>query len=213
MAGSDSLSPSFPETAAVVATPDRRAAVSRVVPIDSPLPSDDALSVARIFERHAPTVARWAARLGGPRVDVEDVVQDVFAIVSRKLPGFAGASSLETWLFGITDNVVRNQRRRWSVRRILVGWHEDMLEIPSGAPSPLEELEARRRAERAYAVLDRLPDRDRRVLILFELEEMSSEQIALLLGTKTATVRVWLFRAREKFLSRQRKLERAEEGS
>ena len=133
-------------------------------------------------------------------------------IVNRKLRGFEGASSLETWLFGITDNVVRNQRRRWFVRRILVGWTDELLELPSGAPSPLEDLEARRRSARAYEVLDRLPERDRRVLILYELEQLSSEQIALLLGTKPATVRVWLFRAREKFLARQRKLERTEEG-
>ena len=182
------------------------------MPIDSPLPADDALNVARVFEEHAPAVARWAARLGGPRVDVDDVVQEVFAIVSRKLRGFAGASSLETWLFGITDNVVRNQRRRSFVRRILVGWTDELLELPSGAPSPLEDLEARRRAARAYEVLDRLPERDRRVLILYELEQMSSEQIALLLGTKPATVRVWLFRAREKFLACQRKLEGTGEG-
>jgi RNA polymerase sigma-70 factor (ECF subfamily) len=182
------------------------------VPIDSPLPADDALSVARVFEQHAAAVARWAARLGGPRVDVEDVVQEVFAIVSSKLGAFQGASRIETWLFGITDNVVRNQRRRWFVRRILVGWTEEILELPSEAPSPLEALEAHRRAARAYEVLDRLPERDRRVLILFELEQMSSEQIAVLLGTKAATVRVWLFRARERFLACQRKLEGTEEG-
>jgi RNA polymerase sigma-70 factor (ECF subfamily) len=182
------------------------------VSIDSPLPAAEALSVARVFEKHAPAVARWAARLGGPRIDVDDVVQEVFAIVSRRLRGFEGASSLETWLFGITDNVVRNQRRRSFVRRILIGWTDDVLELPSGAPSPLEELEARRRAARAYEVLDRLPGRDRRVLILFELEQMSSDQIALLLGTKAATVRVWLFRARARFLACQRKLEAAEEG-
>lgn len=178
--------------------------------IDPPACADEALTPALVFERYSRAVGRWAARLGGPKVDVEDVVQEVFVIVSRKLDSFAGASSLETWLFGVTDNVVRNHRRRWSVRRILVGWSDEHLERPSGAPSPLETVEARERAAQAYEVLDRLSDRDRRVLILFELEQLSGEQIALLLGAKVATVHVWLHRAREKFLAAQRKLEARE---
>ena len=185
--------------------------MARTVTIDSPLPDNDALSVGSVFRTYGAEVARWAARLGGPRLDVEDVVQEVFAVVCRKLHGFQGDSKVETWLFGITDNVVRNQRRRAAVRRILVGWSDNLAEMPSQAPTPLEDIEARQRAARAYEVLDRLPDKYRRVMILFELEQLTSEEIAALLGAKPNTVRVWLFRAREKFLACQRKLEETEE--
>jgi len=102
-------------------------------------------------------------------------------------------------------------RRRAAVRRILVGWSDNLAEMPSQAPTPLEDIEARQRAARAYEVLDRLPDKYRRVMILFELEQLTSEEIAALLGAKPNTVRVWLFRAREKFLACQRKLEETEE--
>lgn len=181
------------------------------MPIDDRAPLAEGASVARVYRAHAADVARWAARLGGPRVDVEDVVQDVFAVVSRKIGGFRGDAKIETWLFRITDKIVRNQRRRWAVRRILVGWSDDLAETSrSDAPTPLEHLEARQRAARAYAVLDRLPEKYRRVMILFELEELSGEQIAALLGTKAATVRAWLFRARKKFLACQRALEEGE---
>jgi RNA polymerase sigma-70 factor (ECF subfamily) len=174
------------------------------------LPRPDALTVAGVYRAHAADVARWAAHLGGPRVDPDDVVQEVFAVVSRKLAGFRGDAALTTWLFRITDKIVRNQRRRWAVRRILVGWSDDLAETaPSDAPTPLDELEARQRAAGAYAILDRLPEKYRRVMILFELEELSGEDIAVLLGTKPSTVRVWLHRAREKFLTHQR--ERGEE--
>ena len=51
-----------------------------------------------------------------------------------------------------------------------------------------------------YRVLDRLPERQRRVLILFELEGMSTADIAALIGARVGTVRVWLYRARAAFL-------------
>jgi len=49
-------------------------------------------------------------------------------------------------------------------------------------------------------VLDRLPERYRRVLILFELEGLSTLEIAALIGARVGTVRVWLYRARAAFL-------------
>jgi RNA polymerase sigma-70 factor (ECF subfamily) len=182
--------------------------------VDSPSLVADRPTVASIYRAHAAAVARWAARLGGPRIDADDVVQEVFAVVSRKLDGFRGEALIETWLFRITDRIVRNQRRRWAVRRILVGWSEDLAETaPSDVPTPLEHLEARQRAARAYAVLDRLPEKYRRVMILFELEELSGEEIADLLGANVNTVRVWLHRAREKFLACQRALEETEDAT
>ena len=49
-------------------------------------------------------------------------------------------------------------------------------------------------------MLDRLPERQRKVLILFELEGLSTQEIATLIGARVGTVRVWLFRARAAFL-------------
>jgi RNA polymerase sigma factor (sigma-70 family) len=186
--------------------------VTRALPIASPLPIEGELTVACVYTIHASDVTRWAARLAGPRVDVEDVVQEVFAVVSRKLRHYRGDAKLETWLFGITDNIIRNLRRRAAVRRILVGWSDDLSEITaSEAPSPFEALATRQQAARVYEVLDRLPEKYRRVIILFELEQLSCDDIAQLLGAKPSTVRVWLFRGREKFLAHQRTLEEMEE--
>ena len=57
----------------------------------------------------------------------------------------------------------------------------------------------------------RLPDKQRKVLVLFELEELSTQQIADLIGARLGTVRVWLFRARARFLELDAKLEANEE--
>src|SRR5262249_14147909 len=68
--------------------------------------------VADLYRAHAQTVARWASRLGGPAIDVEDVVQEVFLVVQRRLDGFRGDAHVKTWLYRITANVVRWRRRK-----------------------------------------------------------------------------------------------------
>lgn len=55
----------------------------------------------KIYEAHASRVLRALRRLGVREADLEDVAQEVFVVVHRKLPEFAGRSSLKTWLFGI----------------------------------------------------------------------------------------------------------------
>jgi RNA polymerase sigma-70 factor (ECF subfamily) len=169
-------------------------------------------TLADLYRRHAGDVARWAGRLGGPGADVDDIVQEVFIIVARKLSLFRGEAKPTTWMFRITDHVVRNHRRRMRVRRIVTRlnpWHAAQLEDP--IDGPLATLERRAEAERAFRLLDALPEKYRRVLILCELEEMPPAQIADLLETRIETVRVWLHRARRMFVERQRQLE-AEEG-
>jgi RNA polymerase sigma-70 factor (ECF subfamily) len=180
-------------------------------PVASPVPVhvathvgavDEVLDLATLYTEHAPAVARWAARLGGPGLDVEDAVHDVFLVVERKLPGFRRDSSIATWLYGITTNVVRHQRRK---RRIL-GWLRledapELADVPSLARTPFEELEARDASRLVYAILDRLSDPLRTVLILHELEGLTGPEIAVLAGVKPSTVWVRLFRARAAFLT------------
>src|SRR5271155_2553297 len=77
--------------------------------------------VEAIYREHGATVGRWVLRLGGPRFDAEDAVQEVFAIIAERLREFRGDSKLTTWLYGITENVVSEQRRRARVRRWFSG--------------------------------------------------------------------------------------------
>jgi RNA polymerase sigma-70 factor (ECF subfamily) len=186
----------------------------------SPAPDDGPASprfiavpvLADVFRRHAADVGRWAARLGGPAIDVDDVVQEVFIIAGRKLGRFRGEAKVMTWLFRITDRVVRNHRRFWRVRRVLTRLTARLGErLAEERGDPEAALAAREAVVAAYRVLDGLPDRYRRVLILFELEGLSSEEIAPLLGARIETVRVWLHRARRMFLAGQEALRREEE--
>jgi RNA polymerase sigma-70 factor (ECF subfamily) len=174
-----------------------------VPPIAAPLPLSEraeAVDVDALYRLHAATVARWARRLGGPDVDAEDVVQDVFLVAKRRLGRFGPGAKVTTWLFRTTEKIARSLRRRQQLRRVLLRMTGSVAPIvPVAGPSPLERLERDETCRNVYAILDRLPEKHRRVIIFFELEEMSTQQIADLLEVKLATVRVWLFRGRARF--------------
>lgn len=167
------------------------------------------LTLDAVYREHAPRVARWAGRLAGPGLDVEDLVQEVFLTVQRLLPSFRGEAELTTWLYRITFNVVRHRRRRERLRRWLGGSADDVAgQVASTRPTPVEDLERREAEALVYRALDGLGEKYRTVIILFEIEGLSGEEIAALTGTKLATVWVWLHRARAKLLEQLEQLEK-----
>lgn len=192
----------------------------RVLSLSSAAPSsaapasdsaDQPLDFAALYRAHARDVMRWAARLGGPGIDAEDVAQDVFVIARRRLVSFDGPGKISTWLFRTTEKLVLSARRKQRLRRWLSRSREAG-GASMGAPraTPAEALEREREVREVYRVLDRLPERQRRVLILFEIEGLSTAEIGELTGARIATVRVWLFRARARFFEEHQRLFGAE---
>jgi RNA polymerase sigma-70 factor, ECF subfamily len=172
-----------------------------------PLPDDASLDVGALYRTHGRTVMRWAARLGGPGIDAEDVAQDVFLVARRRLSSFAGPGKITTWLFRTTEKVVQAARRKQRLRRWL-SRSSEAAATTMGAPraTPGEALERDREIAEVYCVLDRLPQRERRVLILFELEGLSTQEIGELVGARLGTIRVWLYRARARFMEVHQRL-------
>jgi len=166
-----------------------------------PSRSPGPLTFREVYSEHAPTVARWAARLGGPSADVEDITQEVFLVVNRRLGEFHGDGRVSTWLFGITAKVAANERRR---RRLRHWWFRLAPGAGDDAPAPgdgaLEQLEKRERRVLFYRALDHVSERQRRALVLFELEEMSVDDVAAHMGLRPGNARVLLHRARAAFL-------------
>lgn len=156
-------------------------------------------TVAEIYDRHAPQIERWARRLAGPRFDPEDLLHDIFLVVLRRRHEFRGDSKVTTWLFRITEQVVRWRRRNERVRRLLWGRRQqEMMDAQPSVPTPVDELERRERRLRLYRALDRLPEKLRTTLILFELEGIPGEEIANLTGSAPSAIWVRLHRARTK---------------
>jgi RNA polymerase sigma-70 factor, ECF subfamily len=164
-------------------------------------PEASTLTFASIYAEHAQTVARWAARLGGPGADAEDLTQEVFLVVNRRLSDYRGDSRLSTWLFGITAKVAANERRRRKLRHLWFRFVPNAVErAPALGEGALEQLEMRERRVLFHRVLDGLGERHRRALVLFELEELSIDEISELMQLRPGNVRVLLHRARAAFL-------------
>ena len=160
----------------------------QVTPQPSPPP------FAEVFHAHAPRVWRALRRLGVPESDVEDVCQEVFVVVHRKLPEFEGRSALSTWIYGIATRVASDYRRRAHVRR-----ERPTDDLPDGRASApqLKELEreqARRLLDEALAALD---DDKRAVFVLYEIEEQPMPGIADALGVPLQTCYSRLYAARK----------------
>lgn len=158
-------------------------------------------TLAEVYTEHARRVGGWAARLMGPGLDPEDLIHEVFLIVDRELPHWRGEAKITTWLYRITLNVVRDRRRRekrrW-LRTLLFGEQQEATPVFT----PYDSVEQRQLTASVYAALDKLAERDRTLLILFEIEGLSGEAIADLLAIKIDTLWVFLHRARKRFRAR-----------
>jgi RNA polymerase sigma-70 factor, ECF subfamily len=158
-------------------------------------PQDNAGTL--LYEEHVAQVKRWAYRLAGPSADLEDLVHDIFVIALTKGFQGRGEATVDTWLFAITDKVVRGKRRRRRMREMLLGRHRETL-VPPAPSTPQQDAEQHEQLVRLYRALDRLPDRYRNTLVLYELEELPGDRIAALTQTTVGAVWVRLHRGRER---------------
>jgi RNA polymerase sigma-70 factor (ECF subfamily) len=150
----------------------------------------------QVYEATFDFVWRSLRRLGVPEAALDDAAQDVFVVVHRRLPEFAGRSSLKTWVFGIAQHVASDHRRL--LRR--KGGHEQLdPTMPDAAPDPAEltaRAEAVRELDRVLAALD---EDKRAVFILAELEQLTAPEIAEAVGVPLNTVYSRLRAARRAF--------------
>ncbi len=154
-----------------------------------------------MYERYSGLVDRWVRRLAGPGADVEDLTHDVFVVALRRRAEFRGEASPTTWLFRITDHVVAGRRRRSLVRRWLFSRNAHELAEQPEQPTAHDQLERRERHVRLYAALDRIPHAYRTALILYEIEGLSGQEVADLVGVDVKAIWVRLHRARAKLLA------------
>lgn len=162
------------------------------------LKAGDPWAMDRFYRDHAEQVLGWAIRLGGHRLDPEDIAQEVFSIALRKVSGFRGDAALSTWLFVITRNVIANARRRAAFKR-LVGIGPDVEVLPDHSQGLDERLERMRRRRLVQRALERLPQNHREVLVLMDLEGRTAPEVAELLGIPEGTAYSRLYHARRKF--------------
>lgn len=152
-----------------------------------------------IYDAHFDFVWRSLRRLGVREPDALDLTQKVFLTAHVKLPEFEGRSQISTWLFGIAQRVASDYRRSALIRREISTDHAELDAVPSSPAEFSADSEERQRARAAEAILNTLPEAQRTVFVLFELEEMSGQDIAALLDVSLGTVKSRLRLARDTF--------------
>jgi RNA polymerase sigma-70 factor (ECF subfamily) len=143
-------------------------------------------------------VARWARARGANEADVEDLTQEVFIIVRRKLAEFDGRN-LAGFLYRITERTVRDHRRSAWFRNLLRGQAPLAPEAGAHDDGTLETIQRREGREALAAILAKMSDKRRTTFILFEIEGYTGEEIARIQSLPVDTVWTRLHHARKDF--------------
>lgn len=156
----------------------------------------------RLVDACLPVVLRWCRRMGGPKVDPEDACHDVLIVVLTRLDRLQRDDRFESWLYGVTRRVLAAHRRKAWVRRWVPGAPPDATD---GRPDPCREAERSETVAQVHGLLDRMPARQREVLVLCEVEDRTDAEAALLLGVPVGTVKSRLRCARTRFRTMARR--------
>lgn len=147
----------------------------------------DAEAFETLYYRYRDWVFHLAWRFTGNRDDALDVLQETFAYLLKKLPGFQLTASMTTFLYPVVKHISLTVRRR---SRPHASTDEALGEIPAAASEDMPDV----RAELA-AVLGRLPAEQREILLMRFVDDMSMEEIAGALNIPLGTVKSRLHNA------------------
>ncbi len=182
----------------------------------------DSAAFARIFAQYQASLLRVAMAYVGTRALAEEVVQETWAGVIKGLGGFERRSSLRTWIFRILVNQAkRYAQREWRYRSCSSSDEPGSNPTPSADPSrfidsgkwkghwislptywddqtPEKVVLAKESVSFVYQCIDMLPAVQRQVIILRDIEGLSSNDVCQVLDIREANQRVLLHRARSK---------------
>ena len=156
------------------------------------------LDFGAVYTTYFHSVSRWVRALGGLSADVEDLTQEVFLVVERRIDSFQGGN-VAAWLYGIARRTVRDHRRKAWFRRWLSGADPEAADGGAETPDPGVSLERREAQRLVAAILQQMSAVRSSTFILFEIEGYSGEEIAQLEGVPVNTVYTRLHHARKDF--------------
>jgi RNA polymerase sigma-70 factor (ECF subfamily) len=158
---------------------------------------EDTQDFRALYETWFGDVARWVRALGASAADQDDLVQEVFVVVHRRLPDFDGVN-MAGWLYRIATHQVRDFRRlRW-IRHIFGRSVPLSSGVPANGPTPLMVLETKEKQEFLERLLSTLNEAQRAAFVLFEMDGYTGDEIAHIQQVSINTVRARIHRARKK---------------
>jgi RNA polymerase sigma-70 factor (ECF subfamily) len=161
-----------------------------------------------LVEQYTPRVYNVALRITGSQEEAQDCVQEAFIRAFSSLRHFRGEAAFSTWLYRVAVNVANDATRRLKSQPLLAS---EM--VPAGSDDPPPDLDmagigmpeieqpdeqvARgQRRDVILAAIRSLPEHQRAVVVLYDLQGLSYEEVAEVMGTRVGTVKSRLNRAR-----------------
>lgn len=158
----------------------------------------DTASFACLLDKYSRPVHSLILRIVRNKEDAEELTQDVFMKVFKKIDSFKGDSSFSTWIYKIAYNTAISETRKKKNESLFI---EDMMiynvseEDVANILEPANENEQLNRLE---AALDRLPPDERAIILFFYMEDKSIEDIVTISGLSVSNVKTKLHRIRKK---------------
>jgi len=153
---------------------------------------------AQIYAQYERQVYRYAFHLLGHRDDADDVKQETFVKAFLAMPGFRSEASLQTWLLKICGNLCRDRMKSWDKRKVQYDarLEQDTLPGDAFAEDPMHIVARSQMTETVFLALQGMPAAQREIILLHEVEDLSYEEIANVLGCSRTSVKLRIFRAR-----------------
>jgi RNA polymerase sigma-70 factor (ECF subfamily) len=155
------------------------------------------VDVEQLYDAHVDDVYRVLSRLGVPTSELEDAVQETFIVAHRRWHSFRQDEPARPWLLGIAVKVAKTVRRT-RARKGEFKSLDDCNEI-EGSGRPDEAAMNRQALRQVMALLDKLPNDQREVMVLIELEGMTAKEVSAITQTPVNTVYTRLRSARIRF--------------
>lgn len=159
--------------------------------------SGDLEAFEQIVALHDRRIFGLAVRLTGSVEDAKDAMQETFIRMYRKIGQIDQSRSLGPWLYAVTVNVCRDMGRVRQRSRV-IPMDEWTARAPDPAANPEGLFSGREREGHLRAGLRTLPEKERAALLLREMEGLSTDEVARILGSSPATVRSQISTARVK---------------
>lgn len=154
------------------------------MPATSQCSTEDQPNFAQVYTTNASFIWRVVQRLGVPLAEAEDVTQEVFVVVHRKLASFEQQSTLRTWLYGIAYRCASEYRRRAHVRKEVV---TESPEPEAKEASQIEALDTVRARQALDRILSTLDEDKRAVFVFYEIEELDMNEISTIMQCPVQT--------------------------
>jgi RNA polymerase sigma-70 factor (ECF subfamily) len=160
--------------------------------------SGDHSAYQEFIRLYSPRVHAIAYQMVGNSIDAQDIAQEVFIRLHRSLRTYKPRFKFTTWLYRLTVNhsidYLRKNRRH---KNISLGYLEDEAKLKDGEPSPDKSLEMNELKGAIQKISMDLTWKQRKVFVLRDLQDFSTDEVAQILNCRSSTVRAHLSKARK----------------